>query len=157
MSEAFRVPFNELKCGAIASMLRESYRGWQEYDRWVNQWSDYDAEVFEYPDTVGRCGFATRTEGVLVGFISWDPRSRPCVTIGHNCILPSFRNQGYGSWQLKCAIGILSERGFTQARASTGDDEFFAFARKMYENNGFQRCEPYLKDRSDLVYYSREL
>ena len=157
MSELFRVPFNELKRGAVASMLRESYQGWQEYDRWVDQWSEYDAEVFEYPDTVGRCGFATRIEGVLVGFMSWDPRSRPCMTIGHNCILPAYRSQGYGSWQLQCALAIFREREFKRVRASTGSDEFFASARRMYERNGFQRCEPFQDNRNDLVYYSQEL
>ena len=157
MSESFRIPFNELPRGALASMLRESYFGWKEYDHWADQWDSYDAEVFRYPDTVGRCGFATRTEGVLVGFISWDPRSRPCVTIGHNCILPDFRNQGYGSWQLQCAFGIFREREFTEVRACTGADEFFAFARRMYERNGFQPCEPFQEDYGNQVYYSREL
>lgn len=157
MSELFDVPFHSLKRGDIASMLMESYRGWSEYDRWVDQWLAYDAEIFEHPDTVGRCGFATRTSGIYVGFMSWDPRSRPSVIIGHNCILPSYRNRGYGSWQLQRAIGIFRERGFGCVRVSTGADSFFAASRRMYEKNGFQQCEPVQDTHEAMVFYSLEL
>ena len=157
MSELFDVPFHSLQSGDIAVMLKESYREWSEYDRWVNQWIAYDAEIFEHPDTVGRCGFATRTGGNLIGFMSWDPRSRPCATIGHNCILPPYRNHGYGSWQVQRAIEVFRERGFTQARVSTGVDSFFAASRRMYEKNGFQRCEPFIKTQEAMVFYTLEI
>jgi GNAT superfamily N-acetyltransferase len=157
MIEISYIPFIELHCGDLVAMLKESYRGWDEFSKWVEQWDRYDAEVFDHPDTVGRCGFATKLGASLVGFMSWDPRSRPCVTIGHNCILPDYQNQGLGSKQLLKAIEEFRKQGFENVRVSTGKTDFFAPARKMYERCGFRACAPYQDNREYMVFYEIQL
>jgi len=74
-----------------------------------------------------------------IGFASWDPRAYPAYgIIGHNCILPAFQGQGYGTAQVRRALDILRARGFEQARVTTGDHPFFRPAQRIYAACGFR-------------------
>jgi GNAT superfamily N-acetyltransferase len=136
-------PFAEHKRGIVASLLSQSYAAYLALDRqaalvWPGDWEAYDRDVFRFPDTVGSCGFVTCLRGQAIGFASWDPRGFPAYgVIGHNCVLPAFRGQGYGTMQIRRVLEVLRERGFKQARVSTGDHPFFVPAQRMYEACGF--------------------
>jgi putative acetyltransferase len=73
----------------------------------------------------------------LIGFGSWDPRGFPTARVGHNCILPAYRGNGYGTAQLKHVTTMLRDAGFERAIARTGAIAFFGPARRMYERCGF--------------------
>ncbi len=102
------------------------------------KWPAFDREVYENPDTVGRCVFVTLVDGRIVGFASWDARCGPqSGVIGHNCILPSFRGRGYGRAQIREVLRRFRVLGMHKAVVSTGDDPFFLPAQRMYEACGF--------------------
>ena len=138
-------PFVQHKQGTILSLLSQSYATYLALDSqaaqvWPADWAAYDREVFCFPDTVGACGFVTSLGAQAIGFASWDPRGFPDYgVIGHNCILPAFQGQGYGTVQIRRVLCILRARGFEQARVSTGEHPFFRPAQRMYEACSF--CE----------------
>jgi len=136
-------PFAEHEPGLVLSLLSRSYAPYLALDSqaaraWPTDWAAYDREVSQHPDTVGACGFVTCLEGRPVGFASWDPRGRPTSVSGHNCVLPAFQGQGYGTAQIRRVLEILRTRGFEHVRVTTGDHPFFLPAQRMYEACGFR-------------------
>jgi len=107
-------------------------------EQWLGDWTRYDEEVFSNPDTVGAAGFVTVVSGTPIGFGSYDPRQGPeWGIVGHNCILPEWRNKGYGRRQVGRILDIFRERGFKKAMVSTCDHPFFVPAQRMYLACGF--------------------
>lgn len=128
----------------LSSMLKRSYTDLvgSDQEHWgseLQKWEEFDREVFQHPDTVGRCVFLSWADGQLVGFASYDPRQRPEIGIvGHNCILPEFCGQGFGRQQIQEIIRRLRAMGIRKACASTGEHAFFTPARRMYVACGFR-------------------
>ncbi len=143
MKPRFTLPLDE-QHGLIASMLKRSYADLMEADleHWgpeVPKWEQFDREVFEHPDTIGACVFLSWSGDRLVGFASYDPRQRPEVGIvGHNCVLPEFRGNGFGKQQVREIVRRFRVMGITLARVSTGESPFFAPAQHMYTACGFR-------------------
>jgi GNAT superfamily N-acetyltransferase len=163
-----RIVFKSLlRCdkGLIFSILSRSYNelimAIPSYkSSLVENWKSYEQEVYKNPSTIGKCGFITLVDGNPVGFASWDPRGGPKVgLIGHNCILPDFRNKSFGKMQVKEIIRILREQKFHSIIVTTGEHEFFLPAQKMYESCGFIE-ERRLKDPSNpyfkIIEYSKK-
>ena len=140
---AFKPPSGHSR-GTILRLFRQSYAEMMLADLpyWRNEeedWSRFDQEVFENPDTVGRCVFISLSEGAVVGLGSFDPRHGPEYgTIGHNCILPEFRGSRFGKQQVEELCARLRARGFKRAVVSTGDHPFFLPAQRMYLSCGFK-------------------
>lgn len=136
--------FDQHRRGLLVSLLSQSYAEYFEHDpdckeAWQQSWEEYDKNVFQYPDTIGACGFVTCLKGRVIGFASWDPRQFPDYGIvGHNCILPPFRGNSYGKRQIAEILRIFKQRGFKRARATTGEHLFFEPAQKMYRSCGFR-------------------
>jgi GNAT superfamily N-acetyltransferase len=154
--------------GTLESLLTAAYaalhEGRPEYAA-ENHAKFRECDEFFYgtPEIGGRCARVGVEGDRLVGMCSWDPREWPVVVVGHNCVLPERRSQGFGSRQLREALAILRSEGFTRARVSTGLMDFFAPARLMYAAVGFvetrrdgsgDSLEPKLHDQ---VYYEMDL
>ena len=152
--------------GLIASMLKRSYADLVELDQqhWgpeVPKWEEFDREVFEHPDTVGTCVFLTWSGDRLVGFASYDPRQRPEFGIvGHNCVLPEFRGNGFGKQQIQEIVRRFRAMGIRLAQVSTGENPFFTPAQRMYTACGFRETgrHPWEGDPShDVIEYEMRL
>jgi GNAT superfamily N-acetyltransferase len=144
--------------GLIFRTLCESYKGWSDFPKYEEEWNKFDKDIHDYSDSIGSSGFGTILGESLIGFISWDGRQFPLyVIIGHNCVLPGFRNRGVGKYQLSSALTQLDKMGFYHARVSTKRSKFFMYARMMYESCGFVECAPYRNDGVNMIYYSQEL
>lgn len=135
--------------GIVASLLERSYASLIESDPGTFEaerakWQQYDREVFEYPDSVGACIFLTWAGDELVGFGSYDPRQAPELgIIGHNCVLPEFRHQGFGKVQILEIIRRLRAMGIGAAKVSTLDHPFFVPAQRTYVSCGFGEVSRY--------------
>jgi len=158
-------PF-ECEPGILALLLKQSYAElvetepelWQpERENWVQ----FDREVFQNPDTVGACTFLSWWGNEVVGFLSFDPRQQPTLgVIGHNCILPSFRRQGFGKQQIREIIWRFRKLELRRAIVSTNDHPFFKPAQRMYLACGFQEVDrqPWARNhRQNIVHYEMEL
>lgn len=157
-------PMTRQEPGTIAFLLQESYRELLREKAWAGEREAhcrYDGEIFEHPDTVGACGFVSVLRGKLVGFASFDPRQGPeSARVGHNCILPEFRGNGYGKVQILEVLRRLEGRCIRRAVVSTGTHPFFLAARKMYLSTGFRETRrlPGGPDpRYELIEYERDL
>ena len=145
--------------GLIASMLKRSYADLVELDQqhWgpeVPKWEEFDREIFEHPDTVGTCVFLTWSGDRLVGFASYDPRQQPEFGIvGHNCVLPEFRGNGFGKQQIQEIVRRFRAMGIRLAQISTSENPFFTPAQRMYTACGFRETgrRPWDGDASQNV------
>ncbi|NIA14643.1 MAG: GNAT family N-acetyltransferase [Nitrospiraceae bacterium] len=120
-------------------------------------WSESDRDVFDHPETIGACTFLSWCGADVVGFFSFDPRPRPAYgVIGHNCVLPEFRGQGFGKNQIREIIRRFREMEIKQARVSTNDHPFFVPAQRMYTACGFReiRRVPWGRDpKQNMIHY----
>jgi len=129
--------------GLIAAMLTESDAELvaSDAEHWlaeIPKWEAYDREVFDSPDIVGACLFLSLVGDELVGFASYDPRQRPDLGIvGHNCVLPAFRGNGYGTAQIREVLRRFRDMGIRRARVTTCNHPFFVPAQHMYAACGF--------------------
>ena len=135
--------------GTIAALLMESYEellstGQQFWQDQKESWVRFDAEAFDNLTTIGQCIFITHLNGDTIGFSSFDPRCGPSFgIIGHNCILPKFRGQGFGKNQIYETLRRLRLRSIRKAIVSTSEHPFFIPAQKMYLSCGFQVTKRY--------------
>lgn len=72
-------PLTAHKSGIIFTLLKESYRGLAEIKpeyilEWEKDWIEYDNDIFQYPATIGVCGFISYLDAEIMGFGSYDPR-----------------------------------------------------------------------------------
>ena len=70
------------KQGTIAKLLNLSYAKLvlSEPDIWGQEnenWQQFDRDVFDALDTIGKCVFLTWEDDHLVGMGSYDPRQKP--------------------------------------------------------------------------------
>lgn len=104
---------------------------------WDQMWKEYDNFFYSNLESIAdKFGFITVVDGIAVGHISWDPRNKHNeVTIGHNCILSSFKGRGYGKLQLEEAINRIKEYDIKKIVVTT--NEILLPAQKNYESVGF--------------------
>ena len=152
--------------GIISSLLSESYgellsSGAQFWQGEKKNWIKFDAEVFDNPATVGQCVFLTRVNARIIGFSSFDPRHGALSgRIGHNCILPAFRGQGFGTYQLYETLRRLTMRSIRKAVATTSEHPFFIPAQRMYLSCGFRetkREDNHRQPEYRVIEYEKEL
>lgn len=150
--------------GILYSLLFKSYADLIKSDpiHWnseKNNWNAFDRDAFGNPETVGACVFLSWHEREVIGFASFDPRLAPKNgIIGHNCILPEFRGQGFGKQQINEVLDRLMILGVKTATVTTNDNPFFIPARRMYKSCGFQEIsrEPWERDKTQrLIHYQK--
>ena len=143
--------------GTIFSLLRESYALlWNP--KLEENFRKADRETFDNPDTIGPCSFITCLDGEPIGFACYDPRPGPNLAlIGHNCILPKFQRQGFGTQQLAEIIRRLRERGFHTITVTTSDHPFFVPAQKMYLACGFRELRRFGQQPDQTIEYQLDL
>jgi len=154
--------FNHHQPGLLFEMLMDSYASYPEIVKIEHEsWKEFDASVFASMDTIGKCGFVSCLEEKAIGFASWDPRNHPdLVIIGHNCVLPEYRNRGFGCLQVLEMLKRFKKMGFKRAKVSTGSVSFFLPAQKMYSSSGFYEAgrEPHKHiPNFEVIYYAKEL
>ncbi|MBN1804724.1 MAG: GNAT family N-acetyltransferase [Sedimentisphaerales bacterium] len=155
--------FNKIdkyKPGIIYRLLSQSYE--EILDQQLKQqFQQFDRDVFENPDTIGACTFITTLGIDNIGMASYDPREAPeQAIIGHNCVLPQYRKNGYGKKQILEIIKRLKLRNVSSILVSTSENPFFEPAQKIYLSCGFTELErkkrqPY--DKYKTIYYELKL
>lgn len=151
---------NKYEPGTISRLLSLSYE--EILDKQLQQqFKQFDRAVFENPDTVGVCTFITSLGRDIIGMASYDPRHAPeQAIIGHNCVLPQYRKNGYGKQQILEIIKRLKSRNVSQILVSTSEHPFFEPAKKIYLSCGFTESERKKRQPQDnykTIYYELKL
>jgi GNAT superfamily N-acetyltransferase len=111
----------------------------------TGEFTHFDDEVFDNPDTVGGCTFLTEWDKVIVGFASFDPGWCPDHgVVGHNCVLPSYQRQGIGRRQIREILSRLEGMGARKVVVSTSEHPFFLPARRTYASCGFTESRRFI-------------
>jgi len=147
-------PIASLNRGQIYEILKDSYHDLLEkYDprnkkKYLESWEQADKDAFDNPDTIGKCIFATYSDDELIGFASWDPRHFPKYgIIGQNCVLSKYKGRGFGKLQIEKLLSIFKKAKCKKVIVSTGNNEFFIPAQKMYESLGFVEIAKHLNEK----------
>lgn len=123
-------------------------------DRWKayceKDWIVYDNFFFDNLAIADKYGFITVLDNVAIGHISWDPRNAPeYVQIGHNCIVPEYKGNGYGKRQLQEAIHRIQQyHDLKKIIVGTNSN---LIASHNYESVGFKLCQ-IRKNESDALF-----
>ena len=145
-------------CQSYDDLIKSDPIHWKHEE---NIWNEFDRDAFSNPETVGACVFLSWNGRELVGFASFDPRQRPlCGIIGHNCILPEFRGQGFGKQQVNEILDRFMILGIQTAKVTTNGNPFFVPAKRMYKSCGFQEIsrEPCEDDMTQsLIHYKKRI
>lgn len=165
MQITFTTPLAQ-KPGSIADLLKSSYAeivssAPEEWEQEISHWEEFDADVFQFPDTVGACAFLTWYDERLAGMGSYDNQQRPRFGIvGHNCILPEFRGKGFGKLQMNEILRRFTAMRILLAKVSTVDHRFFIPAQRMYLSCGFREVRRAPWDRNpelNIIEYEKKL
>ena len=157
---------NNQEPGILSSLLIQSYADLIKSDpiHWEpekNNWIEFDRDAFGNPKTIGACIFLSWYDKNPVGFGSFDPRQKPAFgIIGHNCILPKYRKEGFGKQQILEILKRFIGLGIQTAKVTTNDNSFFIPAQRMYESCGFKETsrEPWEVDKKqNLIHYQKEI
>jgi len=165
MELKYTSPF-EREPGIISGLLHQSYAELVQAqpDLWEPEkenLEEFDRNVFGNPGTIGACTFLTLCGKDVVGFFSFDPRPAPTYgVIGHNCILPEYRNRGFGKRQIAEILRRFRQMGIRQAKVSTNDHPFFVPAQRMYTACGFVEAKRVPLDRDpkqNIIHYEMKI
>ena len=135
--------------GIFAEMLERCYEELVSDDPeiWESErlnWEDFDREVFYDLDNADDFIFLTRCCDAIVGFASYFDSPVPGVAvIGHNCIIPEYRGNGFGRMQIEEILWRLKAAGYKCVNVTTNDHEFFQPARRMFRSMGFKEVSRY--------------
>jgi GNAT superfamily N-acetyltransferase len=150
----------EYEPGIICRLLSECHREILD-EQLERRFELFDSDVFENPQTIGKCTFITTLGSDVVGMASFDPRQAPQLgIIGYNCISPEHQGKGYGKQQILEVIRRLKAIGAKCVSVSTSGHPFFEPASLMYLSCGFseskrrQRC---VSDPYKIIYYEMKL
>jgi GNAT superfamily N-acetyltransferase len=151
---------DEYEPGIICRLLSLSYE--EMLDKQLKrQFQQFDKNVFDNPDTIGACTFITSLDADIAGMASYDPRQAPKqATIGHNCVLPQYRRNGYGRQQILEIIKRLKLRNVSRILVSTSEHPFFEPAQIIYHSCGFtelERKKRQPRDKYKTIYYELKL
>lgn len=114
-------------------------------------WEEWEADIMRAIDidTV----MLAEVAGKAVGFATYELDDATRVgTVSDNAVLPEFRGRGIGAQLLARVLKQMEAAGMEFAEVSTGSDDPYAPARRMYERQGFK---PYLRSVSYMKKLAR--
>lgn len=77
--------------------------------------------------------------GKAVGFATFHVNERTRIgTVGNNAVLPEYRGHGIGGRLDARVLELIEEAGMEFAQVSTGLEDCYEPARRMYERQGFE-------------------
>ena len=145
--EADRAALSQLSVRAFAdvTVLR-----WREERCGViggRRWQEWEADLMRTVD-VSRV-IVAEVDGRAVGFAVYELDGATGIgTVSDNAVLPAYRGRGIGGRLLAFVLGLMEEAGMEFAQVSTGLEDSYAPARRMYEGQGFEplyRSVSYMK------------
>lgn len=110
-------------------------------------WDEWEADLMRTIDI--EQVLIAEVGGETVGFATYELDEATRIgTVSDNAVLPEYRGRGIGGQLLARVLRLLEEAGMEFAQVSTGLEDSYAPARRMYERQGFKplyRSVSYMK------------
>lgn len=101
------------------------------------RWEEWEADLMRTVD-VNRV-IVAEVDGQAVGFAVYELDDTTRIgNVSDNAVLPEYRNRGIGSRLIAHVLRLMKDAGMELAQVSTGLEESYAPARRMYERQGFE-------------------
>ena len=127
----------------------EDVRAQQFGDILERIWDEWEADLRQTIDI--KRVIVAEIDDEAVGFSSYKLNHATRIgTVDDNAVLPAYRGRGVGGQLLARVLEIIEAAGMEFAQVSTGLEEPYASARRMYERQDFT---PYFRS----VYYMKKL
>ena len=131
---------DQFENGLIYKLLGDSYANLLDLNpdfkyEFEANWQRTDDDLFDASSLSGRAAIST-LGGEPIGFVTWYEEGAKVGSIGHNCIVPTHRRNGFGKRQIRMALEELSCRVY-RIKVTTANHPFFLPARKTYLSCGF--------------------
>lgn len=147
--EADRDALIELIVRAFADVTTNRWREEQFGIIGGRSWDEWEADIMRMIDV--RTVIVAEVAGMAVGFATYELDEATRIgTVSDNAVLPEYRGKGIGAQLLDHVLRLMEAAGMDFAEVSTGSDEPYTPARRMYERQGFV---PYFRS----VYYMKKL
>ena len=147
--EADRDALIELIVRAFADVTTNRWREEQFGIIGGRSWDEWEADIMRTIDV--RTVIVAEVAGMAVGFATYELDGATRIgTVSDNAVLPEYRGKGIGAQLLDHVLRLMEAAGMDFAEVSTGSDEPYTPARRMYERQGFV---PYFRS----VYYMKKL
>lgn len=99
-----------------------------------DEWKADDMRAIDVSNVV-----IAEIDGAAVGFATFHVNERTRIgTVGNNAVLPEYRGRGIGGLLHARVLECIEAAGMEFAQVSTGLDEGYISARRMYERQGFE-------------------
>lgn len=100
-------------------------------------WEDWEADL-RRAIAINRVIIA-EIEGKAVGFATYQLNETTRIgTVDDNAVLPEFRGGGIGGRLLAHVLALMEEAGMEYAQVSTGLEDSYKPARRMYARQGLE-------------------
>ena len=112
-------------------------------------WDEWEADLMRTIDV--KMVLIAEVAGLAVGSATYELDDATRIgRVSDNAVLPEFRGRGIGAQLLARVLELMDEAGMEFAEVSTGSDDSYMPARRMYERQDFK---PYFRS----VYYMKKL
>lgn len=99
-----------------------------------DEWKADDMRAIDVKNVV-----IAEVDGTAVGFATYHINEQTLIgTVGNNAVLPAYRGRGIGGLLHARVLECIEAAGMEFAQVSTGLDEGYISARRMYERQGFE-------------------
>lgn len=99
-----------------------------------DEWKADDMRAIDVANVV-----IAEIDGKAVGFATFHVNEETRIgSVGNNAVLPEYRSRGIGGLLHARVLECIEAAGMEFAQVSTGLDEGYVPARRMYERQGFQ-------------------
>ncbi len=104
-------------------------------------WDEWEADIMRTIDV--NMVLIAEVAGMAVGFATYELDDAARIgTVSDNAVLPAYRGRGIGAQLLARVLRLMEEAGMEFAEVSTGSDDPYMPARRMYERQDFK---PYFR------------
>lgn len=101
------------------------------------RWEEWEANLMRTVD-VDRV-IVAEVDGQAAGFAVYELNDATRIgTVSDNAVLPEYRNRGVGAQLLAHVLDLMEAAGMELAKVSTGLEDAYGPARRMYERQGFE-------------------
>ena len=99
-----------------------------------DEWKADDMRTIDINNVV-----IAEVDGKAVGFATYHVNEETRIgTVGNNAVLPEYRGRGIGGRLDARVLEFIAEAGMEFAQVSTGLEDCYEPARRMYERQGFE-------------------